>query len=90
MPDPLRKKYEELTWEEIKKHYRDVFNSPSGRMVLEDLKRKCFYYSPCTPVNIGETRDFNDGMRATLLNIINTLEEDDAPASEEGSVHVGE
>jgi len=54
--------------EQLRKDYQSVFNSESGKNVLEDLKKVCFYYD--TTINeMPHIMAFNEGQRGVILHI---------------------
>jgi len=54
--------------EQLRKDYQNVFNSESGKRVLENLKKICFYYD--TTINgTPHIMSFNEGQRAVILHI---------------------
>lgn len=55
---------------ELARAYRTVFNSNAGKMVLEDLRVRCFYDSPAfAPGMDALTLAFRDGLRAAFLHM---------------------
>jgi len=51
--------------------YKSFFASEAGKLVLHDLMKTCSFYTPTIGSNPHETY-FNEGMRATVLRIIQT------------------
>ena len=60
---------------QLVQEYKLVFGSDEGKRVLEDLKRRCHYY---TSTNVkGDAHDsaFLEGQRAAVLFIDNVLKQ---------------
>lgn len=60
---------------QLVQEYKLVFGSDEGKRVLEDLKRRCHYY---TSTNVkGDSHDsaFLEGQRAAVLFIDNVLKQ---------------
>lgn len=55
--------------------YRNVFDTPEGKAVLEDLKKRCFDKTSTYDDNPYRTY-FNEGRRSVYKYIINLLEQD--------------
>ena len=56
----------------LKQAYSEVFLTPNGQTVLEDLKRVAFFNS--TTINqIPHIMGFNEGQRAVVLHIISRM-----------------
>ena len=55
---------------ELKQAYQNVFESESGKKVLADLERRCFYNTTTFSQN-SNTTIFNEGKRSVLLHIKN-------------------
>lgn len=51
--------------------YKDVFNSPSGKIVLADLMKRCGVNRVSLESN--EAMQFNNGKRSVGLYVMNTL-----------------
>ena len=58
---------------QLQQDYHHVFGSEEGKRVLEDLKRRGFYY---TTTFTGNTEGvlFNEGQRAMVTTIISILD----------------
>ena len=54
--------------EQLRKDYREVFESESGIRVLEDLEKTCFF-NDSTINEIPHIMTFNEGQRAVILHI---------------------
>ena len=56
--------------------YKRVFQSPTGKKVLEDLKRRCYFDK--TTFEKGDTHHsaFKEGKRYVLLQILNMIDMD--------------
>ena len=81
----LNDKIATMTIEEMSASYKDVFSSPSGKLVLQDLKNRCYIKAPTCPMEgeIDVNRVMvNAGMNAVFLHI-QTLIEYEAPTSRE-------
>lgn len=71
----LRRKLASLSEVEIVRLYKTVFDSPEGRLVLEDLRQRGFYDAPTyDPVPHG--MGVNEGMRDIILHIQNQVYRD--------------
>jgi len=73
MTDEEQKKQAAL--KQLVQEYQLVFGSDEGQRVLEDLKRRCHYY---TSTNVkGDSHDsaFYEGQRAAVLFIDNVLKQ---------------
>lgn len=55
--------------------YRNVFDTPEGKAVLEDLRKRCFDKMTTFDDNPYRTY-FNEGRRSVYKYIINLLEQD--------------
>ena len=55
--------------------YRNVFSSPDGRWVLEDILRGCFYHKPTFVANDIHQTILNEGSRRAALGILSQLSE---------------
>lgn len=67
----IQKKLSQLEPEQVKNLYKQVFNSDTGKLVLEDLRNRCFAYVS----TYGNDIEFNEGHRSMLLHIENQLSE---------------
>ena len=63
---------EVLALDKMRKSYLQVFNTDTGRVVLEDLKKKCFVYDT-TYTGDASTSLVNEGMRRVLLHVENIM-----------------
>lgn len=65
----------ELNEDQLKELYMRVFNNDDGRLVLEDLRNRCFSYMPTT-TGAKDVNDIllNEGSRRVVLNIETQLE----------------
>ncbi len=52
--------------------YRKVFNSHEGRLILKDLMKSCSFYDSVFNTDLN-TMAFDEGQRALVLRIINTI-----------------
>jgi hypothetical protein len=60
------------TLEALKRAYNEVFPTPNGQKVLDDLKKIAFFNS--TTINeIPHIMGFNEGQRAVILHIISRM-----------------
>ena len=80
----LNKKLMELDEEQVAQLYKNVFNTPEGQLVLEDLKNRCFiktstYHHSMNPQEIA----WNEGMRNVVLHISSQINYE--PLKQEGS-----
>lgn len=66
MKDPVRKKLAELSQEERVRLYQEVFGTIHGKLVLEDLKERGFFY---VTTFFPEETLLREGMRTLLLHI---------------------
>jgi hypothetical protein len=69
-------KLNEMNAREISGLYKTVFESPEGKMVLEDLSRRCFMNQSPKSDTPGRT-DYNLGMQSVVMHILNVLLFDD-------------
>ena len=53
--------------------YKQIFNSPEGKEVLEDLKKRCSFYSTSHIKGDSHESAFLEGTRSTVLFINNML-----------------
>ena len=58
---------------QLKKDYLQTFNTDAGQRVLEDLKKRFFWYVPTYSSRDGETQ-LNEGGRKVLLTIQSIME----------------
>ena len=80
MSRPLFDKLKELDPQQLANLYKTVFDNADAKLVLEDLKNRCFYYAP---LPFGEQGMRSEGMRQVVLTIESFLE-DNYDAIEEG------
>lgn len=52
--------------------YQRLFDSEDGKVVLNDLMRSCYFYRTTAEASPHETY-FNEGQRAVVLRILETL-----------------
>jgi hypothetical protein len=64
----------EITPEQLKKAYMNVFNTDTGKLVLDDLAYRCFKYTTTVEGSAEQTM-VNEGRRQTLLHIESMLEQ---------------
>jgi hypothetical protein len=64
----LIEQLEKLNEEEVAQLYKNLFTSPDGQLVLEDLKGRCYVYST-TFAPIPYTTYWQEGMRNVILHI---------------------
>jgi hypothetical protein len=71
----LQRKLVELEPHQISEIYSQVFETDAGRLVLEDLRNRCFYYVPSFeyPTAAGQT-EYNDGRRSVIIHIETQLQ----------------
>lgn len=62
----LQEKLGEMSDDELSRIYRNLFESPEGRLVLEDLRNRCYCYSTTA---LGDNIELNEGMRSVVLHI---------------------
>ena len=61
--------------EDIKTAYKVIFADATGKKVLEDLERRCFFYrSTFNPEANRDALLMNEGMRNVILYIKSKLE----------------
>ena len=53
--------------------YKQIFNSPEGKEVLEDLKKRCSFYSTSHIKGDSHESAFLEGTRSVVLFIKNML-----------------
>lgn len=56
----------ELSEEKLAQIYKNVFSTPEGQLLLEDLKQRSFFYSP---IPLGEPGQRAEGARSVVLHI---------------------
>lgn len=66
--NPLLDKLFTLDAEELSKLYKNIFDSEAGRLVLEDLRQRCFIYTT-TAADTANKTYYNEGMRSVVLHI---------------------
>ena len=59
----------------LRKTYRDVFESDNGKIILDDLKNRCHIFSSTYSEKTNETF-FLEGQRRVALYILDMLRED--------------
>jgi len=64
----------EITPDKLKKAYMNVFNTDTGKIVLDDLAYRCFKYTTTAEANVEQTM-INEGKRQVLLHIEAMLEQ---------------
>jgi hypothetical protein len=72
----LSRRLETLTEEELSRIYMEVFNTDNGKLVIEDLKNRCF--AEISTITEGSLVDpylaiRNEGRRSVLLHILTQL-----------------
>lgn len=77
----IRKKVEEMPQNELIQIYKNVFNSDGGKLVLEDLRRRCYAHTSTSldsdGVNVlADEMQRNEGKRMVLLMIETFLDVD--------------
>lgn len=74
-PEERQQKQAEAYSKKVKA-YQDVFNSPQGQEVLQDILSHCHFYQPShTPGDPYETA-FREGERNVALKIVKALNTD--------------
>jgi len=58
---------------QLELNYKQVFNSPEGKSVLEDLKKRCGFYSTTHTKGDSHESAFLEGTRSAILFINNML-----------------
>ncbi len=55
--------------------YKNLFEMPSAKIVLEDLRKRCFIDTPSFVPGLTSKEDtfFNEGKRAVLLHILDMI-----------------
>jgi len=61
--------------EELDRAYRSVFNStnPDAKLVLEDMKKGCFYYKTTFVKGDPHHTSLNEGARLFLLSLLDKI-----------------
>jgi len=63
-----------MTLDELKLNYRRTFESDDGKVVLEDLKKRCYFMQTThQPADPNESA-FLEGQRFVILNILHFIE----------------
>jgi len=66
--------------------YKRVFDSVDAKLVLEDLRNRCFVKISSCNINMNNTSErtiFNEGMRSVVLHIESQLNYEPVPNQEE-------
>lgn len=63
-----------MTLDELKLNYRRTFESDDGKVVLEDLKKRCSFYQTTHQPGDPYESAFLEGQRFVMLTIINFIE----------------
>ena len=58
---------------QLELNYKKVFNSPEGKSVLEDLKKRCSFYSTSHIKGDSHESAFLEGTRSVVLFLNNML-----------------
>jgi hypothetical protein len=58
---------------QLELNYKQIFNSPEGKEVLEDLKKRCSFYSTSHIKGDSHESAFLEGTRSVVLFINNML-----------------
>jgi len=58
---------------QLELNYKQIFNSPEGKSVLEDLKKRCSFYSTSHIKGDSHESAFLEGTRSVILFINNML-----------------
>ena len=75
---------DDLTFAEVKQLYMRFWNTADGRIVLEDLKRRGYFYDTTFPDNGNSERTLvNEGCRQMILTIETMLEPEPKPEKAE-------
>ncbi len=67
----LTEKLQTMTDEQIIQLYKNAFNTPGAKLVLEDLRNRCFIK---TSLPLGQEGDRAEGMRQVVLHIQTQLD----------------
>jgi len=62
-----------MTLDELKLNYRRTFESDDGKVVLEDLKKRCSFYQTTHQPGDPHESAFLEGQRYAVLSIINLM-----------------
>ena len=62
-----------MTLDELKLNYRRTFESDDGKVVLEDLKKRCSFYQTTHQPGDPQEAAFLEGQRYAVLSIINLM-----------------
>lgn len=66
--DPLRQKLSEMPEKEIAQLYKNLFAGPEGKLVLEHLKTRAYYYQTSFVADPYRSA-FAEGQRSLVLDI---------------------
>ena len=66
------KKIEEMDEVEVAQLYKTVFDSPEAKLILEDLKNRCYMKTSTAGLTPYETY-LKEGMRTVVLHIITQI-----------------
>jgi hypothetical protein len=64
-----------MTLDELKLNYRRTFESDDGKVVLEDLKKRCSFYQTTHQPGDPHESAFLEGQRYAVLMILNLMNE---------------
>jgi len=64
-----------MTLDELKLNYRRTFNTEDGKVVLEDLKKRCSFYQTTHQPGDPHESAFLEGQRYAVLMILNLMNE---------------
>jgi hypothetical protein len=64
-----------MTLDELKLNYRRTFESDDGKVVLEDLKKRCSFYQTTHQPGDPHESAFLEGQRYAVLMILNLMKE---------------
>jgi uncharacterized protein with von Willebrand factor type A (vWA) domain len=78
--DAMIKKLSEMDSDELAQIYKSVFGSPEGKLILQDLKNRCYFY---TPTYQHQNPDAAEGMRNVVMNIESQINYE-SPVEESG------
>lgn len=77
MDERLQKVQNEI--KELHEIYKETFSTKSGKAVLEDLKKNCFFYNSTAPESdVTDTNKVmrNEGRRSVILRITQLMDGD--------------
>lgn len=67
--DKKKEKEQEKRLQKLHLAYKYLFDGTNGKIVLNDLRKRCHIDTPCFVADSNQT-EFNEGQRAVFLHIL--------------------